>query len=340
MYGSDFEAIELGRLELMTEKEASATRPDDAPAWRTVYICSAGRSGSTLTDMFLGGHSQAASLGEVNHLGKAVALQQTCACGTIVRECGHWKRVFDDLATRTGCDFRARPYAFRLWDAMAGIVIDRNRQTPAYKVAVALRKAWLDLRHRTGNRLPLLPSQATALRNKIALYESIARQWGKQVMIDSSKNAREAVELYRHMPGRVKIILLTRDGRGVFLSSRTSKKSQSESLAAWLRFYRRALPLLEKQIAPDDLLTLRYEDFATDPENTGRRLCEFSGLDFEASMLDLAAATRHIVNGNDTRFATGKGIRLDERWRNALVGDDLAYFQKHGSKMNERLGYS
>jgi hypothetical protein len=326
----------------MMTNEVGVTQPVEASSWRVIYICSAGRSGSTLTDMFLGGHSQAASLGEVNHLGKALALEQTCACGAGVRDCAHWNLVFDDLANRSGLDFRVQPYAFRLWDVLAGYLIDRNRQTPAYKCAVNLRKAWLDLRHFAGSRLPLLPSQATALRNKVSLYESIARQWGKQVLIDSSKNAREAVELYRFMPGRVKIILLTRDGRGVFLSNRTSKRSQSESesLAAWMKFYRRALPLLEKQVGQGDLLTLRYEDLATDPENVGRRLCQFAGLDFEAGMLDLAAATRHIVNGNDTRFAAGKGIRLDERWRDALVGEDLAYFQKHGSKMNERLGYS
>lgn len=310
------------------------------PDWRAVYICSSGRSGSTLIDMFLGGHSRAASLGEVNHLGKAVALRQTCACGAGVRDCGHWNQVFDDLASRTGCDFKKHPYSFRLWDALAGIVIDRNHQTPSYTGRVYLRKAWLDLRHLTGNRLPLLPSQEAALRNKIMLFESIARQWGKQVMIDSSKDSREAVELYRRVPGRVKIVLLTRDGRGVFLSGRNSNKSQSESLSGWLRYYRRALPLLQENIAPSDLLTLRYEDFATDPEKEGRRLCAFAGLDFEPSMLDLAATTRHIVNGNDTRFAPGKGIRLDEKWRSALVGDDLAYFNKYGSGMNKRQGYS
>ena len=179
--------------------------------------------------------------------------------------------------------------------------------------------------------------EMTAFLSMLASDPDIARV---PVMIDSSKDSREAVELYRLAPDRVKIVLLTRDGRGVFLSSRSSNISQSESLAGWIKYHRRALPLLEKQIAPGDLLTLRYEDFATNPEKAGRRLCEFAGLDFEAGMLDLAATTRHIVNGNDTRFAVGKGIRLDERWRDALAGDDLAYFNKYGSKMNERLGYS
>lgn len=324
----------------MLGKKTDITQPNDAQAWRAVYICSAARCGSTFTDMFLGGHSRAASLGEINFLGKEIAQNQACACGAAVKDCGHWGRVFDELAMLTGLDMRAQPYAFHLWDALAWNGVDTRRQTPAFKLAVYLRKTWLELRRRSGNRLPLLSSQVLGLRNKIMLYETVARQWSKQVVIDSSKNAREAAELNRLMPGRVKVVLVTRDGRGAYLSRRFAHRSRRESLYGWMNYYRRALPLLEKQIKPGDLMILRYEDLAADPENAGRRLCEFVGLDFEAGMLDLATTTRHIVNGNDTRFSAGKGIRLDERWREALVGNDHSYFERNGSKMNERLGYS
>lgn len=311
----------------------------EAPQWRVVYICSAARSGSTLTDMFLGGHSQAASLGEVNFLGKALALKQTCACGAGVCNCGQWTKVFEDLLASTGCDLREDPYAFRLWDMLDGIAVDRRKQTMAYKSAVYFGRAWLDLRHRTRNLLPMLPSQAAALRNKCLLFDSIARQWGKRVLIDSSKSVREAIELYRYIPGRVRIILLTRDGRGVFLSNRRSKMNRRESVAGWLKYYRRAIPLVQTQIGSSDLFTLRYEDLATEPEKLGKELCQFLDLPFEGRMLDLAATTRHIVDGNDTRFAASKGIKLDEKWRTQLTPGDLAHFNRFGLEMNKRLGY-
>lgn len=41
-----------------------------------IYVCAAAHSGSTLSDMFLGGHSQIASLGELSFLGKAPCFVQ------------------------------------------------------------------------------------------------------------------------------------------------------------------------------------------------------------------------------------------------------------------------
>jgi hypothetical protein len=108
----------------------------------------------------------------------------------------------------------------------------------------------------------------------------------------------------------------------------------------WLNYYRRALPLLESHIDPSSLLKIRYEDLASDPEKTGRDLCDFSGISFESQMLDLSSATRHLVNGNNTRFSPGKGIRLDERWRTELHGIELDFFERMGGDMNRRLGYS
>ncbi|MEH6528653.1 MAG: sulfotransferase [Porticoccus sp.] len=313
---------------------------DDFSSWRALYVCSAARCGSTFTDMFLGGHSKAASLGEVNFLGKAVALQQKCSCGAGICECPYWDCVFDELREVTSYDFRSQPYAYRLWDGLAYNVIDHRKQTYRYKLAVRLRKAWLELRYRCGDMLPLLSAQVGALRNKALLYESVANQWNKNLIIDSSKNAREAVELNKLMPGRVKVLVITRDGRGVFHSRRKSQVSQRQSLLGWMNYYRRALPLLEKSVHDGDLLVLRYEDLATNPLLVGKKLCDFAGVEFENSMLDLGAVTRHLVNGNDSRFSAGKGIQLDERWKTELSRNELDFFVKFGGEeLNRRLGY-
>jgi len=313
---------------------------DSHSSWRALYICSAARCGSTFTDMFVGGHSQAVSLGEVNFLGKAIALQEACSCGLSVCECSVWNRVYGKLADRIGFDVRMRPYAFRLWDALAWNGIDKSRQTSAYTLMVYLRKVWLETRLLSGNLLPLLPSQREALVNKVILYDTVARQRCAKLLIDSSKNAREAVELHRLLPGNMKVVLLVRDGRGVFLSRRKSGISQRESLRGWMNYYRRSLPLLEKRINAEDLLILRYEDLAANPKEFGQTLCAFAGVEFEQNILELGASVRHIVNGNDTRFGADNGICLDERWKSELLGDDLDYFVKSGGEeLNRCLGY-
>lgn len=308
-----------------------------------LYICSAARCGSTLTDMFVGGHSQAASLGEINFLGMAISMDGKCSCGENLRACMQWRKVFDVIQSAHGIDLIKNPYAFRLWDALAAVGIDYRHQTPAYRAAVTFRKAWMESRNHLPDGLrecfPIPPALLKALRNKMDLYQAVSRCWGKPVIVDSSKNFREAVELHRRWPDLVKVLLLTRDGRGVYLSRRSSGFSQSESVNGWLRYYRRALPLLESHIAPGSLLKIRYEDLASDPEGTGRTLCAFAGIPFESEMLDLAQSTRHLVGGNNTRFSPGKGIRLDDRWRTELYGAELDFFKCNGGDMNHRLGY-
>lgn len=309
-----------------------------------LYICAAARSGSTLCDMFLGGHSQMASSGELNFLGKALRLGQQCTCGSTVASCESWGKVLDGLRSELGFDLRSSPYALRLWDAIAANVIDHAYQTPMFLRSVRLKKAWMEFRQRLPNKVrrlvPVPSSLSHALENKIVLYRAISRAWGKQVLVDSSKNQREAVELFRRWPERVRVVLLTRDGCGVFLSQKRGGRENGRSLSGWRNYYRRAVPLIEKEIPDNSLFRLRYEDLAQDPEKIGRELCSFAGVTFEPAMLDLSQASRHMVNGNDTRFAPRKGIQLDERWRHELSNDDLEYFDRHGgSLMNRRLGY-
>lgn len=310
---------------------------------RIVYVCSAARCGSTVLDMFLGGHPAVASLGEVNLIGKALRLNQACTCGVRLADCPAWRLTFRQLREHTGIDMELDPYACRLWDARARVIVDRDRQTPAFERAVKMRKAWLMLRLALPASLrgvtPLPPSLARALDHKQALCEAVAQAWGRPVVVDSSKNPWEALELARRWPDRVTVLLLTRDGRGVYHSRRSSGFSRDESVSGWRVYYRRALPLLRREVPSACLFELRYEDFAADPAAAGRRLCAAVGLDFDERMLDLAAAERHMVNGNDTRFSPQRGVRLDERWRTELAPDELAYFQQAAGALNARLGY-
>jgi hypothetical protein len=308
---------------------------------KVLYVCSAARCGSTLTDMFLGGHPAAASLGEANFLAKVIRLREKCSCGALVRDCGHWLAVYAGLA-RWGFDLQ-QPYRFRLWDAVAWGNVDREHQTRVFLALAKARGAWMSLRDRAPtslkSRCPIPSAHDEALTNKFRLYEAVASAWNKELIVDSSKNVREAVELYRRRPDSVRILLLTRDGRGVYLSRRSSGRARDESVEAWLAYYSRALGLLERNVPPRSRLQLKYEDVAGDPRRVGEALCRFAGLDFRETMLQLDGVVRHMVNGNNTRFAPGKGIALDERWRHDLQPEELAYFNSRGGHMNAALGY-
>jgi hypothetical protein len=308
---------------------------------KVLYVCSAARCGSTLTDMFLGGHPKVASLGEVNFLAKTIRLGEQCSCGALVRDCGHWQAVYERLAL-SGFDLGS-PYRFRLWDAVAWNNVDKEYQTRGFLTGVRARGAWMSLRDllptSLRDRCPIPPAYDEALANKIRLYEAVSAAWDKELIVDSSKHVREAVELFRRYPESVRILLLTRDGRGVYLSRRTSGRDREESVRGWLAYYSRALDLLQSQVPPEARMQLRYEDVAGDPKRAGEAICRFIGLEFQDSMLKLDSVVRHMVNGNDTRFRPGKGISLDERWRRDLQPEELAYFNARGGSMNAALGY-
>lgn len=310
---------------------------------RILYVCSAARCGSTITDMFLGGHPQMASLGEINLLGKAIKLDQQCTCGAPLRTCPSWRDVYARIREARGIDMVADPYGFELWNQRARVVVDREHQDAKYEAAFKVRKAWLEVRTRlpavVRHRLPLPGRLGEALVNKMDLYQAVSQAWQRPVIVDSSKNPWEASELARRWPEQVKVVLLTRDGRGVFLSRRTSGFSHAESVGGWRVYYQRALPLLTREVPAGHLLQLRYEDFASDPDGVGRRLCDFIGVPFAPDMLELSRGERHMVNGNKTRFAPQRGIQLDERWKTQLQGDDLSFFERTGGPMNRRLGY-
>jgi hypothetical protein len=176
-------------------------------------------------------------------------------------------------------------------------------------------------------------------RNKHELYRTVAAASSKALMIDSSKHYLEAVSLYRAAPERTKILLLVRDGRAVLYSGLKRRKERRVALDSWLRHYTRALPLLESQIAPGDILRVRYEGLAADPARELRRICEFIGVAFDAQMLDFGSRVHHVLAGNDMRLERGSTIRMDGAWRGRLTPDDLDYFERRAGALNRALGY-
>jgi len=307
-----------------------------------LYICSAARSGSTLLDMLIGGHSSCASLGEFSFLGKAIKLDQTCGCGDKVRSCPAWAKVLARVKTEKGIDLLQNPYSLRQWDTHASVRIDHEQQNFLYTKMVKIRSLMCKIRYGSEGsyRLPLARSLAKGIENTIYLYDVILDEWQKDCVVDSSKNMNKAIALHEAAPDKVKILLLTRDGRGVFYSRHSSGFSREESLAGWQRYYSYALDLLDKNIPSENLLVLKYEDLVTDINESLQRICNFIGLDFEPDMVDISKGAGHLVNGNITMHKRDRGVKLDERWKSDLASEDLKWFLERAESLNYRLGYN
>jgi hypothetical protein len=154
-------------------------------------------------------------------------------------------------------------------------------------------------------------------------------------------------------------IFLSRDGRAV-VNSRLRKyagEDPSRVIDAWVASVCATEALLEERPAA---LRVRYEELATDPVATARRVCEALGLCFEPEMLRYEAHAHHPLGGNTgTQSVVARahqvraslaevparsrsfyqelrgGFALDLRWRTELSSSVLALFEERAGAVNE-----
>jgi hypothetical protein len=178
---------------------------------------------------------------------------------------------------------------------------------------------------------PSVPAGAPLARVLAAPFEAYAAKHGKPRWGDKTPHYVHHVdELLRVWPD-ARFVVMVRDGRDVALSLRPLPFGPNNAWAAaqwWARGIRAGDAARERH--PDQVMTVRYEDVVTAPEEHVRRVCDFLDLRFEPRMLDLTSADRtRIVPDQRAWFATlFDGIRPDlaGRWKREMPPRDQAVF--------------
>jgi hypothetical protein len=242
----------------------------------------------------------------------------------------------------TGIDVLTRPYDLVMGYPKASTVIDHSHQTRAYLLRRRLILGALYLQLRAGASFlePLTRQIAIANDNNFRVFDAVRELLGVDAIVDSSKSYLQAVSLYLRRPEHVRILLMTRDGRGVLWSNLKRGESRTAAIREWRHQYARALPLLERHVPRHHVLRVRYEDLTSTPRNALQTICQFAGLPFEESMLDFRAKTHHVANGNRMRLSTSSRIQRDDEWLTALGPADLEYFERAAGPLNRALGYT
>jgi hypothetical protein len=304
---------------------------------KQVYICSAGHSGSTLLDMMLGSHPRCESVGEVLHLPMDMAMNRDCACGQPMKSCMLWPSVVKTM----GIDPYADPYALNLGYVVAKVG-DKRRTSSMHRVVTRAKNYMRLLKLQSGldwMRL-LTPGFDEGIDNTIKLYNIVRELTGKDIVVDSTKHYLRAIELYRRQPDATKVILLVRNGKGVFYSGLKRGFGRNYSLHAWLNHYERALPLLEKYIPEEHRITVRYEDIVLNTKGTLESLCDFLGINWNERMLQFRSVVHHNVNGNDVKYESSSDLHLDTGWQSKLTAEDMAFFERYAGYLNRQFGYT
>jgi hypothetical protein len=308
---------------------------------RYIYICSAGHSGSTLLDMLIGSHSRIASLGELNQLSKNIALNTECSCGDAIRSCKLWSEVIRAVGDQLGVDLASDPYQLFLGYPLASTVVDEHHQTRAYllKRRLMLGIQYVQLRHRIGWLVPLLRQLTIGVENCARVFEAVSEELGVDAVVDSSKSYLNALQLYQRYPEQVRIILLTRDGRGVLWSNLKRGESRDRAIRNWRNRYDRAVPLMQLRVPKEHWLQIRYEDLTSDTAVVLQSVCRLIGVPYEERMLRFREKIHHIVNGNRMRLTDMSEVRTDIEWKFRLTPNDLRHFNRTAGRINQLLGY-
>lgn len=333
------------------EEKVHFSQAETAAEPSLLYICGSGRSGSTLLDMLLGGHSAISALGEVSQLhfyARRSTEHDFCTCGRLVPECPFWLMVEQELAEMRP-DLGGSALSMLLTADPRLISLRRSdgawiKGTPETLNRSRVREALLVLGSRALLRLAAAALPEARLHRQIGLdrhliYEAVRRAHGTPVVVDSTKTAGDMKGIYLTSPTPVRLVFLKRDGRAVaHARMRRTGCSMRQAAAIWAAEQRKQR-LVRMSIPRSRILELRYEELCSNPVDVLSRICRYVGLSYEPGMLDFRGE-RHNVGGNPMRYRADENqIRLDERWRRELPARDEATFDEIAGKINRWLGY-
>jgi hypothetical protein len=300
---------------------------------KLVYITSPSYSGSTLLTFLLAGHESIATVGEL----KATAMGRIdcyrCSCGSFIRECGFWKAVSEELG-RQGVVFDVSSFGTH-FEPPAGHGLSRRLFTARVRGGLVEGVRDLGIRAVPGLRRRL---EAVVERNR-ALIEAVCTIRGAECFLDGSKDPVRLKFLLAAGLWDVKVVHLTRDGRGACNSfMRVYSAGMAEAALEWRRTNEECERLMEA-LPSSSGLRLRYEDLCADPEASLSSIYGLVGVGCPERREDFKSIEHHIL-GNAMRLRPEGRIRQDEKWRSSLSRRDLDTFDEVAGELNRRYGYT
>ena len=307
-----------------------------------IYIASIGRSGTTLLDSMLGAHSDVVTVGEFEiwpHEIRGGGVRAG-SCGESVLRCPVWTEV------RRRVDPMTQPPPR----------LDAFRET---------HNAGKTLRYRRLQDFGQGPLSRDLVRqveqygaNNRALYDALLdvteAETGRRPtwIADSSKDVYRLLWLVRSGHFNVKVLHMVKNPRGFVYSVTKPWLSSGDRLRApkqmyytarqslaWVARNRLFSALAERHLDPRAYLLVRYEQLASEPHETFRRICEHVEVPYEADAVDgFRSGCQHTIAGNPMRYET-RAIELDERWRTKLPASSRWLTEVVTASTRSRYGY-
>ena len=308
-----------------------------------VYVASIGRSGSTLLESMLGAHSQMATTGEV-HLWPHEILQggvRPCGSGKFVQEDPFW------IEMRRRADPLTQPHPqihFFREKHNAGRTLRRERLSDfqprplAEDVRQMVRQYGENNYHLFNTFIDLVE-------------ETVGRR--PEWVVDASKDPYRLLWFLRSGLFNIKVFHLVKNPSG-FVYSVTKEWLESDDplrdmkrlyftarqSMAWVIQNQLFSKIASNYLDQSNYLLIQYEELASHPKQTFRRVCDMIGCPYEEAAVDhFREGSQFTIAGNPMRY-DNRGIFLDEKWKTRLPQSSRRVAELVTKINRARFGYS
>lgn len=295
-----------------------------------VFIATMPRSGSTLLGMVLEQHPLIYHAGETFFWGRLDINTTRCSCGnmpcqTLSRVKGNIKFEEELNILFKTCSMFSRPSDQK--DVYANLSIqDFNEQYD--------QNEWSKLENYLNISCEVLGKMSNIFREIVA----------KKIIIDNTKVIQIGQRLLNCHDW--KVILLTRDVRGVASSNknlalRKNREIMLESrFPYYIQFARHAINLLKTR--HKNLMWVKYEDVCHNPKKIFSDICNFIGIEYSDEMLNFRKNKGHAIMGNRMRFEDNDKFTEDLSWESRLSLEEKQIIcnNKELVKLYKILGYN
>ena len=296
---------------------------------KLVYIMSPSYSGSTLLTTLLAQRTDIATIGELKANNMPDIGTYICSCGTPILECEFWESLQQTIQQQGGklelSDFETR---FRSTNKPLDRVLRPNVKGKTLE--------WM--RHLA---LTLIPSFNQGfqriLEQNHQVISAACQYYATDTFLDGSKDPLRALIFSRYTNYDLRVIYLTRDGRGTLNSDKKyNGLSTREASVSW-KHKIEEMDRVANMLPANQVMKLRYETLCQAPEETFQDIVKFAQLK-ELPEQEVRSKL-HILGNNNMRLVKTSEIRLDEKWKKSLTDEDIREFLTIAGTVNSRLGY-
>ena len=271
-----------------------------------VYICSNGRSGSTLLEMMISRVNSCFTVGEFQVLPiDLIHNTQPCGCGENVNSCEFWTRVLENQS-----------------ESMRTSSIGRFRNFGAGKVLryVEIIEMFTKLKFSSDLKQKYCEENFLIFQNVIKEV-----RYPIQYIVDASKDPYRLKWLTNSNQFNIKVLHIIKKPEAFVYSMTKNEKGIVKKYLLTIRFSLRWVvenliiyKVNHRYIKKNNYLKIKYENFCSENLKSLQTIYKFLGLEIENLSKNLNYFhENHAISGNKIRFEN-TGIKLDEKWKDGL----------------------